>query len=89
MAEEETEEAKVAVADEAGAATTTAGEMLTGMLLDLIGGQSTFILPISSRMTNGLKYLRRLGNNLFSYAESIGIRKGQEIMIMTREINPG
>ena len=89
MAVEETKEAKVAVADKAEVATTTAGEMTTGILLDLMEGQSTPTLPISLITTNGSIYLRKLGNNSFSYAENTGIEKGQGIMLMTREVNVG
>ena len=79
----------MAVVDKAEAV-TTAGEMMTGMLLALMEEQSTFTLLISLIMTNGLTYQRKLASNLFNYAGNTGIERGPEIgMTMTKVIGQG
>ena len=83
----ETEEAKVAVADKAEAATITAGEMTTGMSLALMEGRSMSTLPTSLSTTNGLTYQQKLDNNSSNYAERTGIEKGQETTITTKAIS--
>ena len=77
------------MADEVKVGITMAGEVTTGTWLGLMEEQSMCIPPTNSKMTNGLTYLKKPGNNLYNCAGNTEIKKDPGTVTMIKGTNLG